>query len=143
MTLANATNKNQGLASARARERDRDNIRSSERLGRCESRPCQKVGIKRICLDSGLESQEGIAGIRHLEDSPKAILGEITNLKDLQVWRHRAQVKFGNDNIIDDDRRFGGFIERSSEQFLGARVKTRVRHQRRPVEVERHARALE
>jgi hypothetical protein len=25
---------------------------------------------------------------------------------------------------------------------LGARVKTRVRHQRRPVEVERHARAL-
>lgn len=93
-------------------------------------------------MDSSLEGQEGVAGIGHLEDTAKAIFCEVADLQDLQVRGHRAQVELCDDNIIDDDRGLGGFIERGREQILGASVKTRVRHQRRPVEVERHAHAL-
>lgn len=95
--------------------RCRESLRCSERLRRREGQSGEEVGIERVCLDSSLERQEGVAGIRHFEDPAKAVLCEVADLEDLQVGGHRAQVELCDDNIIDDDGRLGGFIERGSE----------------------------
>lgn len=118
-------------------------LRSSQRQGRSKGRTREKIGIERIRLDSGLEGQKGIAGICHLEDASEAVLGQVANLEDLQIGGIGAQVQLGDDDVVDDDGRLGGFIKSSRQQLLGTSVETRVGHERRPVEVERHSGSLE
>jgi len=89
-------------------------------------------------LYASLQSQEGIARVAHLEDAAEAVLGEVANLEDLEIWGHGAQVELGDEDIIDDDGRLGALVERGREQVACAAVEVRVGRQRRPVEVEGH-----
>lgn len=89
-------------------------------------------------MDSGLEGQERIPRIAHLENSPESILCQIPNLQYLQVRRDTPQIQLVDDNIIDDDRRLRRLIEGRCEHFLRARIEVRIGSQRRPVEVEGH-----
>lgn len=69
--LAKADQENFATAEAQLEK----HLRCSQRLWRCESRSGEQVGVERVRLDAGLERQEGVAGIGHLEDTAKAILG--------------------------------------------------------------------
>lgn len=89
-------------------------------------------------LHSRFERQEGVPGIAHLEDAPKPVLGQVTNLKDLQIWRHGPQVELCDDDVVDDDGRLRRLVQGRRQEVAGALIEPRVRRQRRPVEVEGH-----
>lgn len=61
-------------------------------------------------LYAGFERQEGIARVAHFEDATKSVLGKVANLENLQIRRDSAEVKFGNENIVNDDGRLGRFV---------------------------------
>lgn len=84
------------------------------------------------------EGQEGISRVAHLEYAPEAVLGQVANLENLQVGRHRAEVELGDDDVVDDDGRLGRLVEGGRQEIAGAGVEGRVGRQRRPVEVEGH-----
>ena len=89
-------------------------------------------------LHAGPESQVGIAGVAHLEDTTEPILGKVADLEDLELRGHGAEVEFGDEDIIDDNRGLRRLVEGGGEQIPGARVEVGVGRQRRPVEVEGH-----
>jgi hypothetical protein len=89
-------------------------------------------------LNSGLERQVRIARIAHLEYAAKPVLGQVANLENLQIRRHRAQVEFGDEDVIDDDGRLRGLVERLGQQVSSSTVEVGVGRERRPVEVEGH-----
>lgn len=98
----------------------------------------KEVSIQGIRLHTCLEGQEGISSIGHLENATEAILSQITDFQYFQLGRVRAQIQFGDYDIVDNDRGFRRFVQSRSEQILGPGVEARVCHERRPVEVERH-----
>lgn len=89
-------------------------------------------------LNSCPEGQEGVAAVAHLEDAAKAVLCQVADLEDLQLWRHGAKVELCDEDIIDDYWRLGRLIEGGREQVSGALVEVLVGRERRPVEVESH-----
>lgn len=93
-------------------------------------------------MNSSLEGQESVSGIRHFEDAAKPVFRQIPDLQYLQLWWNRTEIEFCNDDIVDDDGRLWRLIESRREKVLGASVKIRVRGQRRPVEVEGHRESL-
>lgn len=89
-------------------------------------------------LDSRAQGQECIPAVAHLEDAAEAVLCQIPYLQYLQLRRHGAEVELGDEDVIDDDGRLRGLVERGGEQVASALVKVFVGGQRRPVEVEGH-----
>jgi len=89
-------------------------------------------------LDSRSEGQEGVAAVAHLEDAAEAVLGQVANLEDLQLWWHGAEIELCDEDVIDDDRGLWRLIEGCREQVSGALVKVLVGREGRPVEVESH-----
>lgn len=89
-------------------------------------------------LNSSPQRQEGISAIAHLENAPKAILCKISYLQNLQLRRHRAEVELCDEDIIDNDGWFRGFVKSSRKQVAGALIEVFVGRERRPVEVEGH-----
>lgn len=79
-------------------------------LWRGKVRLVGQVCLEGICLDLCLEGQEGVAGIRHFEDAPKAILGQVANLEYLQLGRGGAQVQLGDNDVVDDDGGLGRLV---------------------------------
>lgn len=76
--------------------------------------------------------------VAHFEDASKPVLGEITNLENVEFGRHMAEVELVDHDVVHDDRWLRGLVEGGGEQFLSLRIEGCVRCQRRPVEVERH-----
>jgi len=89
-------------------------------------------------LNSCLQRQESVAGVAHLEDASKPVLGDVPYLEDFEFWRHGAKVELGNEDVIDDDRRLRGLVQRRCQEVAGFFVELLVGRQRRPVEVEGH-----
>lgn len=89
-------------------------------------------------LNSCPEGQEGVAAVAHLEDAAEAVLCQVADLEDLQLWRHGAEVELCDEDIIDDYWRLGRLIEGGREQISGALVEVLVGREGRPVEVESH-----
>jgi hypothetical protein len=89
-------------------------------------------------LYSRLERQESIAGIAHFENAAKPILGEVADLENLKIGGHGAQVEFADEDIIDNDGRFGRLVQGRREQVACSFVELGVGRERRPVEVEGH-----
>src|SRR3569833_896969 len=108
---------------------------SLERQRRQQRRPRQNISTY---LNSGLERQEGIARVAHLEDASKAVFGNVAYLQDLEIRGHGAQVELGNDDFIDVDGWLGRLVLGCGQQVAGALVEARVGRERRPVEVESH-----
>lgn len=71
------------------------------------------IASKYPYLYSRLERQECVAGIAHLENATKTILGEIANLEDFQLWRNRAKIELVDKDIIDNDWRLLRFVQGS------------------------------
>lgn len=109
------------------------NVISREKASRKEGSK-QKAAY----LDPGFEGQEGVAGVAHLEDTAKPVLGKIPYLQYLQIRRDGAQIQLADEDVIDDDGRLRVLIERGREHLLRAQVELGVCRQRRPVEVEGH-----
>ena len=64
-----------------------------------------------IYLNPGLECEKGVPSIAHFEDSPKAIFSQIPNLEDFKIWWDGAKIELIDQDVIDDDGRFGGFVQ--------------------------------
>ena len=94
--------------------------------------------VERIGLDPSLQLQKRVSIITHLEDASEAILCQVANFQDLQVWRNMPKAKFAHYNVINNYRRLRGFIQGGRQKVLGARVEASIGRKRRPVKIERH-----
>lgn len=64
-----------------------------------------------IYLDPRLECEKGVASIAHFEDPPEAIFSQISNLEYFKIWWDGAKVELIDQDVINDDGRFRGFVQ--------------------------------
>lgn len=86
-------------------------VRSRKRFRSRKRRSGKEIGIQWVCLDTRFEGEKSISRVRHLEDAAKTVFGQVTDLEDLQLWRDRTQVELRDDDVVDDDGGFGGFVQ--------------------------------
>lgn len=98
----------------------------------------KRKGREKAHLYACLEGQESVAGVAHLEDASEAVGSNVSDLEDFEVWRHRAQVELGDDDVVDDDGGFWGLVEGGGQEVAGALVEAGIGREWRPVEVEGH-----
>lgn len=64
-------------------------------------------------LNSSLQGKECIPSIAHPKDASKSILRQVSNLEDLEIWRHGAQVELIDQDVIDNNGRLWGLVQSS------------------------------
>lgn len=89
-------------------------------------------------LNTSFEGQEGVAGVAHLEDTPKPIGSNVADFQNLEIRRDRTQIELGYDDVVDNNGRLGRLIESSRQHLAGALVEACISRKGRPIEVERH-----
>lgn len=65
---------------------------------------------KKTYLNPRLQRQVGVSGIAHFKNASKSVFSQVSNFQDFEVWRDGAEIEFADENVIDDDGRFGRFV---------------------------------
>lgn len=82
------------------------------------------------CLNAGFQSQIGVSCIAHFENASKPVLCQISDFENLQVRGYGTKIELIDNDIVDDDGRFGGSVQGCGQMLLNPGVEGGVRGQR-------------